>query len=271
MGIDSRSNLIYHYVKMASRVVMKASHPVASLQAQGRAPMYFRIQLDILGQLERGALQPGDLLPSEADLSKKYRVSRITAKRALDELVRQGRAFRQQGKGTFVARERIREISGFRSFSQDILARGLAPSSRVLTFKEITPEAQLRERLNLAEGEKAFLLKRLRLASGDPVAVETAYVNARLCPGLLSQDFSRASLYKILIDQYRVIPTWADAELEAATASRQDALLLRLKVGQPVLIARRLTFAANYDVIETVHSVYRGDRFTFYTGRQNIV
>ena len=243
---------------------------MASPSTQPRTPMYYRIELDILEQLQGGLLRPGEQLPSEADLAQKYRVSRITAKRALDELVTQGRAFRQQGRGTFVAQARIREISGFRSFSEDIRLRGLTPSSRVLAFKEIAPEPSLLERLHLDAGERAFVLERLRLASGEPVAIETAYINARLCPALLEEDFSRQSLYAVLMEKYQVIPTWADAEIEATVATGQDAALLKLKAGQPVLVARRLTFAANYDVIEAVESTYRGDRFTFYTGRQHI-
>ncbi len=243
---------------------------MAANSSYARTPIYYRIQLDILDELQRGVLKPGEQLPSEADLAQRYQVSRITAKRALDELVKQGRVFRQQGRGTFVAQAQIRDISGLVSFSEDVTTRGFVPSSKVLDFEEMEPEAGVRERLHLQDGEHAFLLKRLRLASGEPVAVETAYINARLCPGLVKEDFSRASLYAILREKYQVVPTWADAEIEAMAATKQEASLLKSRAGQPVLVARRLTFAANYDVIETVRSVYRGDRFTFYTGRQFI-
>ncbi len=232
--------------------------------------MYYRIQQAILADIQSGMLQPSGLLPSEAELAQKYQVSRITAKRALDELVRQGRAFRLQGRGTFVAQPRIREISGFRSFSEDIRARGFTPSSQVLEFIETEPEAAIRERLHLPEGEHVFRLKRLRLANDEPIAVETACLPCRVCPGLLQEDMASGSLYTILMEKYQLIPTWADAEIEAAAASREEALLLKLKFGTPVLTARRVTYAVNYDAIETVVSVYRGDRFSFYTGRQFI-
>jgi GntR family transcriptional regulator len=132
------------------------------------------------------------------------------------------------------------------------------------------PDAAVRERLHLPEGEHAFLLKRLRLASDEPVAVETACLPCRICPGLLQEDLACGSLYDILMEKYKLVPTWADAEIEAGAASKEEALLLKLKPGTPVLSARRVTYAANYDAIETVISVYRGDRFTFYTGRQFI-
>jgi len=233
-------------------------------------PMYYRIEQSILEKMQSGQLKPGAQLPSETELALQHNVSRITAKRALDDLVQQGRAFRQQGRGTFVAHARIREISGFRSFSEDIRARGLVPSSRVLAYKEVEPEAAIGERLHLAEGEHAYMIKRLRLASDDPVAVETAYLPCKLCPGLLEENLATVSLYAVLKDRYGILPSWADAEIEAAPASKEVAHLLLMKVGKPVLAARRITFSANYDVIESVYSIYRGDRFTFYTGRQNI-
>ena len=233
-------------------------------------PLYFRIQQTILEQIQAGQLQPGAQLPTEADLARQYQVSRITAKRALDELVRQGRAYRQQGRGTFVAQARIRDISGFRSFSEDIRARGFNPSSQVLEFKEVYPEDAIQERLHIPEAERVFLLKRLRLADQEPVAVETAYLPCRICPGLLQEDLAGGSLYSLLAEKYNRVPTWADAEIEAVMPEKEQVRLLKLKAGTPVLVAHRVTYAADYDVIETVDSVYRGDRFTFYTGRQFI-
>jgi GntR family transcriptional regulator len=232
--------------------------------------MYFRIQQALLEQMQQGLLKPGQQLPTETELAQQYQVSRITAKRALDDLVRQGRAFRRQGRGTFVAQTRIREISGFRSFSEDIRARGLVPGAQVLRFEDIEPDPETCTHLRLEAGERVYLLKRLRLADDDPVAVETAYLPCHICPGLIHEELNNQSLYAILMEKYQVVPTWADAEIEAMPATKEDALLLKLKVGQPVLAAHRVTFSANYDAIETVHSIYRGDCFTFYTGRQFI-
>lgn len=232
--------------------------------------MYFRIQQTILEQIQNGTLKPGQQLPTEAELAQQYQVSRITAKRALDELVRLGRAYRQQGRGTFVAQTHIRNISGFGSFSEDMKSRGMAPSSRVLQFQVVEPDEDIRQRLQLEPGEKVYLLKRLRLADGMPVAVETAYLPYRMFPGLSGEDLNTRSLYSILKEKYQIIPTWADAEMEALLPTKEQAALLNLDPSRPVLSARRVTYSVNYDVIECVHSVYRGDRFSFYSGRQLI-
>jgi GntR family transcriptional regulator len=232
--------------------------------------MYFRIQQAVLEQIQQGALKPGQQLPTEAELAQQYQVSRITAKRAMDELVHQGRAFRQQGRGTFVAQTRIRDISGFGSFSQDMKSRGLTPGSRVLLLKEIDPDAETRTILRLVNGERVFILKRLRLANDDPVAVETSLLPCRLFPGLDHEDLNDQSLYALMKEKYLTIPTWADAEIEARLATKEETALLHLEPRKPVLAAHRLTFAANYDVIESVNSIYHGGRFTLYTGRQQI-
>ncbi len=233
-------------------------------------PMYFRIQQNMLEQIQQGALTPGQQLPTEVELAQQYQVSRITAKRALDELVRQGRAYRQQGRGTFVAQTRIREISGFGSFSADVRSRGMTPSSQVLAFQEVEPDAAIRQRLKLAPDEHTYFLKRLRLASGEPIAVESAYLPCKNCPDFLHEDFSNQSLYTVLIEKYQIIPTWADAEIEASLPTKENANLLKISNGMPVLIAHRITFSENYEVIEVVDSIYRSDRFTFYSGRQHI-
>ena len=225
---------------------------MSATPTQPKSPLYFRIQQVVLERIQAGQFKPGAQLPTEADLARQYQVSRITAKRALDELVRQGRAYRQQGRGTFVAQARIRDISGFRSFSEDIRARGFSPTSQVLDFKEVEPDAVIRERLHTSPGERVILLKRLRLADQEPVAVETAYLPCRLCPGLLQEDLALNSLYAVLAEKYNRVPTWADAEIEAVVPDKEQARLLKLMAGTPVLVARRVTYAADYDVIETV-------------------
>jgi len=243
---------------------------VASYSNQNHLPIYFQIQQDLLTQIQSGKLQPESQLPSEADLAQEFQVSRITAKRALDELVHLGYAYRQQGKGTFVAQARIREISGFRSFSEDMRARGLTPSSEILDFRIIQPDDSICQKLHITKDQTVYLLKRRRLADNVPLAFETAYLPCYLYPSLINEDLASGSLYSILREKYRISPVWADAEIEAVSATKEQATILGLKANSPVLIAHRITFSADYQAIETVESVYRGDRFTFYTGRQYI-
>lgn len=233
-------------------------------------PLYYQIEQDLLRQIDKGELKPGDQLPSEAQISRQYGVSRITARRALENLVQQGIVYSRQGIGSFVAYARIREMSGFRSFSEDITAKGYRPSSRVVELSLEEPEADVARRLQLPEGGKIYRLHRIRQMDDQPVADEMAYLPAHLYPGLDQYDFSRDSLYEIFRTRYGINPTWADAEIEATFAAPEMAQRLGLQPGDAVLVALRQTYSATFEVIELVRSVYCGSRFTFFTGRQFI-
>lgn len=240
------------------------------IQHRPVTPLYYQIEQEILRQIREGELRPGDQLPTEAQLSARFHVSRITARRAVDNLTQQGMVYSRQGKGSFVAERRIRDLSGFRSYSDDILALGLTPSSRLIDFRLADEDAEVRERLKLPEGEPYYRLQRVRLADAAPVAIETAHLPAHRFPGLLAFDFSQRSLYDVLRREYQVFPAWADAVLEASAAPPDLARQLGMQANEPVLVALRQTFTAAFDVVEFVRSVYNGRRFTFYTGRQYI-
>jgi GntR family transcriptional regulator len=233
-------------------------------------PLYYQIEREILGNINLGHLQPGDRLPSETEIVQQYQVSRITARRVLEDLVKQGVAYSQQGRGTFIAVPRIREVSGFLSYSEDIRARGLIPSSQVLFFDLVDLDEAMQKKMQTKPGEKAFCLKRIRLADNKPMVIETAYLPTSLCPQLMEEDFSTSSLYCVLREKFGIYPTWADAEIVAGQATPEEAVYLGMQPGMPVLCADRLTYTRTYTVIESVRSVYCGDRFSFYTGRQFI-
>ncbi|HEY3310029.1 MAG TPA: GntR family transcriptional regulator [Anaerolineales bacterium] len=233
-------------------------------------PLYFRIKQQLLDQLAVGKIKPGDMLPSEAQLSAQYGVSRITIRRALKELIQQGILYTLQGKGTFAAHVPIREISGFRSFSEDIRSKGFLPSSKLLRLEKVPADETVAARLRIEPGEPVYILQRIRLADEQPVAFETAYLPARLFPNLDRYDLSQ-SLYQVLREQYDVFPAWADAEIQASPATQEVATALGMRVGEPVLTAHRLSYTESFNMVEYVVSVYSGSRFTFYTGRQSII
>lgn len=232
-------------------------------------PRYYQIEQAILALIQNNQIEPGEQLPSEAELAQQFQVSRITAKRALDDLVRQGWAYRQQGRGTFVAQARIKEMSGFRSFTEDIVSKGLKPSSRILQIAQNPSDETVAAFLRIPTGDMVYLLQRVRLADDQPVAFETAYLSAKQFPKLDQYDLTQ-SLYKVLREQYRVNPVWADAEIQASSASAEIAQHLGMRAGEPVLTANRLSYTETFDVVEYVVSIYCGSRFTFYIGRQPI-
>src|SRR5215470_16644322 len=147
----------------------------------------------VLDLIER--LGVGDAIPSERLLGTELGVSRLTVRAALDELVREGRLTRRRGSGTFVAEPKVAKGMAFTSFSDDMRQRGLTPGSRTLEFGSIPAGARLGRILHVSPSEPVLSIKRLRLADGDPMAVELLHVRESLFPGLTARELEESSFY----------------------------------------------------------------------------
>jgi GntR family transcriptional regulator len=205
-------------------------------------------------------------LPSERELSERYHVSRMTARHALVDLVRDGLIYTRAGKGTFVAEPRLdpqmRTVTGFRL---DMRLRGAAPSSRVLEAHIVPATPGAAAALHLESNAEVIQLVRLRLVDGSPLAVETTSLPHALCPGLLHHDFGRESLYYVLETEYGVCLSHAEQTIEARLASPREVELLQLKPTAAVLHLERVTVRHDGVPVEYVSSAYRGDRYQIRT------
>lgn len=236
------------------------------LQRNHPLPLYAQLRDTLRADLLNGRLRAHEQLPSERELCARFRVSRMTVRQALLDLAREGLIYSRAGKGTFAGEPKIdqhlRTLSGF---SQDMRSRGSAPSSRVLEAKTERADTRLARILKLSPGDKVIVLSRVRLSDGIPLAIETAHLPAALCPNLLRHDFARESLYAVLEREYGYRLTRAEQTIEAALARPREAALLQITLPAPVLVMERLTFTDQGVLIEYVHSIYRGDRYKFYS------
>jgi GntR family transcriptional regulator len=224
-------------------------------------PLYHQIEQTLRESIESGQLNPGAAL-SERALCDRFGVSRMTARQALRALRDEGLLYSERGRGTFVAEPKFnvqtRQLLGF---TEDMKARGLIASSRILSFTRRAAPTEIAEQLQLPAEQEVFEIVRLRLADKVPMAYETCFLPARLCPNLKRADVERGSLYKALEGSYGVSIEWADEVLEAAVATRQEAQLLELPARAPVLVVQRTVYDEARTPIEVVRSVYRGDRY----------
>jgi GntR family transcriptional regulator len=152
--------------------------------------------LDPAFSSSRAVLQPDQLLPSEADLAAYYGVHRLTVRRAIVELVREGLLRRQRGVGTFVAAPKLTQtLARASGFSERVRAAGRRPSSRVLSFEVASAAGAVAQRLGVAPGAPVYTLVRLRYADDEPVMLETAWLPVERFPGLDGFDFTAVSLW----------------------------------------------------------------------------
>lgn len=214
----------------------------------------------------RGEWAPGDLIPSERELCERYGISRMTARQSITELVNEGLLYRQQGKGTYVGRPKIaQQLLRLTGFTEDMRAREQKPGARVLSAEMWPADETTAERLRVKVGQPVYRLRRLRLADSEPLALETSCISFIGCERLLDHDLERDSLYLLLATAFDIPPLEAEQELEADLAGTEEAHLLAVPVGSPVLRTRRVTVTRRNQPVEFATSVYRGDKYRFYT------
>lgn len=228
-------------------------------------PLYYQLKELVKGQIERQELKPRDCLPSEREYSDRYGISRMTVRQAITELVNEGLLVRQQGKGTYVADTKIeRGLMKLTSFTEDMQSRGYQPSAHLISVQEQLAEEPVAAALGLSRMEKVLVIKRLRLADGEPMALETCHLPQARFADILEEDFQSESLYQILRERYQVIPERANQTIEPSIARPQLAKLLQIRTGDPVLSFETVTFDQAGRPIEYVTATYRGDRYKFF-------
>jgi len=228
-------------------------------------PRYYQLKEIIRERIHSGEWKPGELIPSERELSEKYGISRMTARQAITELVNEGLFYREQGKGTFVSQRKItQQLIHLTGFTEDIRARGQRPGTKVLSAAMHPADEETAEKLRINPGALIFRLQRLRLADGEPLAIELSQISFKGCERLLEEDLEKNSLYRVLETKYGILLMEADQELEAGLAGK-DAQLLKISVGSPVLFTRRITYTERNQPIEYAKAVYCGNKYTFYT------
>jgi len=212
------------------------------------------------------ALAVGDAIPSERQLGVDLSVSRLTVRAALDQLVREGYLVRRRGAGTFVAEPKVQKGTiDITSFSDDMRARGLTPGSRTLELREIPAGARLGRILHVSPSEPVVAVKRLRLADGEPMAIELLHVRAALVPGLTAEDLERHSFYELLVARYELAIVGGTQTVEPTVTSEDESKTLGVPLHSPALLFERVTRSAGGEVVEYTSSTYRGDRYRLVT------
>ena len=139
-----------------------------------------------------GGLDPHVQLPTERELAEQFEVSRLTVRRVLDRLERDGLVYRVQGAGTFVSSPRITKSVELTSFSEDMADRGLRPGSKVVRAEIAPAGAQVGYALGLSPADEVVHLERIRTADDEPMCLERSFVPVSLVPGLLEKDLTRS-------------------------------------------------------------------------------
>lgn len=205
-------------------------------------------------------MKPHQPLPTERELAAEFAVSRMTLRQALGSLAAEGLVYAVRGSGTYVSGSRLSKEVLLSSFSEDMIRRGLQPSSRVLMAQVVVPSRDIATVLDLDEGESAYHIERLRLADGVPICLEKVHLPASAVPGLLERDL-QASLYEILRSRYERPVTTVQTVVRAGLLNKRESGLLGVSPRSPGLFFTRFGFDHRSRPLEHCVSVFRGDRF----------
>lgn len=209
--------------------------------------------------------QAGDgmRLPPERELASRLGVARETLRRTLRELQHEGVLERRQGAGTFVSGQSWLKPLVLRSFSEDMTERGLVPSSEILSSRAVRADARVARRLKLVPGSRVLELRRLRLASGEPMALEETFLCLETLPGFDVECLAVESLYEVLRRDYGVVPRNAAQEIQATVLTEEEAQLLDVAPFSPALMVERQVFSTEGAAFEYGKTIYRADRYRF--------
>lgn len=236
--------------------VQAALHAPASDQ-----PLYRRLAEALLDAVTTGTIAEGQGLPSERRLSAELAISRVTVRRALEVLARDGRLRRQQGAQTRVAERVQKALSKVAGFSEELAARGSVPGHRWISRKTVLPSPVEAMALGLSASDPVVRLVRIRTSDGRPLAIERAAIPQAILP---SGDMVDNSLYATM-RALGVAPVRGAQRIRAGVMSAVEADLLEAEPGTPLLIIERRCFLADGRPVEFTETRYNGLQYDFLT------
>ncbi|WP_313195412.1 GntR family transcriptional regulator [Shinella zoogloeoides] len=222
-------------------------------------PLYRQLGRALKTAIDKSVLKRGAVIPSERDLSTGLGLSRVTVRKAIDNLVSDGLLDRRQGAKTVVSSRLEKSLATMTSFSEDMRSRGLEPGCVWISREISRPSPAEMMALGIPGHEKVVRLRRLRTADTMPIAIETATLPARFVP---DPDAIGASLYEYLA-AHGAMPVRAMQRMQAKPATEEERRLLVTPEGTSLLTMERRCFLADDQIVEFTQTKYRGDVYDF--------
>jgi GntR family transcriptional regulator len=236
-----------------------------SIDFESNIPYYIQLISVLKGKIYNGEWKPGDQILSEPELCDVFGVSRTVVRQALREIELEGLIVRRKGKGTFVAEPKIDEslAQKLTGFYHDMVERGLTPVTHVLRQIVIKAPKKVLDYLDLPPDTDVIELYRLRFVNDEPIVLVISYLPYSLCPKVAEADFSSQSLYEFLERECGLLISHGRRYIEAVLANKDEAELLQIEPGDPLIQLNSVSFLEDGTPIEYYEALHRGDRSRF--------
>lgn len=224
--------------------------------------LYYQLKESIRKKILSKEWKVGSKIPTETEICQACGLSRITVRKALEELQNEGYLHKIQGRGTFVQKNAIEQkLSKFYSFSDELKRKGLEEHAELIAFERMYAEGCLEKRLEVEPGAQVYSIERVRFIDDEAYAVEQSYIPLEFAPGLTGEMVRDNGLYKSL----RSFGTYLDSAVEQFSArnlTAQEAHMLGAREGDAAISLRRITYSGIH-VAEYCTSVVKGDFFSY--------
>lgn len=231
----------------------------------GPIPLYRQLSLALRGEIEQGTYKIGDKLPSEAEMTRIYGVSRITIKEAIGELEADGLVTRWHGKGTYVTGPKIeQELIRLTDFVEDMQHVGQKPSSQLLAFEYEEASPIIARALKIASSKEIVRIDRVRLADERPIAYDTTWLPLKYGELLRGIDLAHETIYYVLENRYSIPVVRGVFTITAASANAQRAAQLEIAPGAALLVIQRTSYTRGEEPVYVQERYYRPDRVQYH-------
>jgi GntR family transcriptional regulator len=234
---------------------------VREINRDNPIPLYYQVAHILRKEIESGTYSPGEYIPTELELEKRFGVSRITIRQAIADLVQHGLVERWRSKGTRVSSSRIEtNLLDLASFTNEVVNSGRNLTTQIIDFAHIPAPEYVAGSLELDPGESVVAMERIRYLDGAPIAVGHWYAPDRYFPGLDSSMFGTAgieqSAYYVLLHRYGIEINKAIDTVSSLAIDARDARLLKVAKKTPVLKRTRISYTANNRPVTFGYGIY---------------
>lgn len=229
-------------------------------------PLYGKVEEILASEIARGVLKPGDRLPSEDQLLTRFAVSRITVRRAVQNLIQRGVLEIRRGLGTYVLAPKIsQELTRLTGFVEDMAVHGRKASARVVSKDVVAADSTVARQLHIGKGTYVMRIERVRLADSIPMSFDETYLPLNVGKRIVRNDLRIKPIFTLLEEEYGIPLAEAEYVLEAAAASMHVSEALGVKAGSPILRIERTSYTEMGQPIDYEILYYRADLIRFTT------
>lgn len=235
------------------------------IDRNSRVPLYAQVKEVLFEYVKSSGLPPGEFLATEEQICRQLNISRVTVRKAIDELVMEGLLQRKKAKGVYIAKPKIKEgmLQSLDGLYNYMTSKGGKPISKVLEYKKELPGKEIAEILRLEENDTILLIKRLRFFDNEPFVISYNYLPTKICSELPLEELKTGSLYHILERDHKIKFYRAYRTIEVSWPTEEEARLLRIPQGQPIQLLRSISYFKDGTPAEFLKGIFRADRCRF--------